>query len=263
MKVLFVGDIVGNPGRKTARRVIPLIRKELSIDFCIANGENSAGGLGITNAVAQELYGIGFDAITLGNHTWSKTEALAFLDDDRRIVRPANFHPDLPGNGSALIKGDNKELGLVNVQGRTFMENIDCPFRSAEKEIDYLSDYTKNILVDFHAEATSEKIAMGWYLNGKVSCVLGTHTHVQSADERVLPGGTTAYITDVGMTGPRDGIIGVERDAVIDRFIKNLPGKFHVASGAVQFNSVLIEIDSITGKAVSIERVNRFFDNIE
>lgn len=262
MKVLFVGDIVGNPGRKTARRVIPVLKKERDIDFCIANGENTAGGLGITNAVARELYGMGFDAITLGNHTWSKTEALIFLDDDARIVRPANYHPDLPGNGSALIKGDNKTLGLINVQGRIFMDNIDCPFRAADKEIDYLRDYTKNILVDFHAEATSEKTAMGWYLNGRASCVLGTHTHVQSADERVLPGGT-AYITDVGMTGPRDGIIGVERDVVIERFIKNLPGKFHVASGAVQFNSVLIDIDDSTGKAVGIERINRYFDNIE
>lgn len=262
MKVLFVGDIVGNPGRKTARRVIPILKKERNIDFCIANGENTAGGLGITNAVAQELYGMGFDALTLGNHTWSKTEAMMFLDDDTRIVRPANFHPDLPGNGSTLIKGNNMTLGLINVQGRTFMDNIDCPFRAADNEIAYLRDFTKNILIDFHAEATSEKTAMGWYLNGKASCVLGTHTHVQSADERILPGGT-AYITDVGMTGPRDGIIGVERGAVIDRFIKNLPAKFHVAAGAVQFNSVLIEIDDMTGKAISIERINKFFDNIE
>ncbi|MDD4494363.1 MAG: TIGR00282 family metallophosphoesterase [Eubacteriales bacterium] len=261
MKVLIVGDIVGNPGRKIAKRYIPELVKTRGIDFCVANGENAAGGVGITSAVAQELYDYGADVITLGNHTWSKREIMMFLDEEKRIVRPANFHPDLPGSGSTIIKGNNTSLGVVNIQGRTFMDNIDCPFRAAIREIEYLRSFTPNIIVDFHAEATSEKIAMGWYLNGKASCVVGTHTHVQTADERILPGGT-AYLTDIGMTGPRDGIIGMEREIVLEKFIKSIPSRFLVAGGDLQFNSVIIEIDDKTGKALSIERVNYFSGNL-
>lgn len=261
MKVLIVGDVVGNPGRRAAKRFIPEIKKSKGFDFCVANCENAAGGVGITNSVAHELFDCGIDAITLGNHTWSKREVMLFLDEEKRIVRPANFHPDLPGNGSTVIEGNNISLGIINIQGRTFMDNIDCPFRALLKEISYLKGYTRNIIVDFHAEATSEKTAMGWYADGKVGCVVGTHTHVQTADERILPAGT-AYITDVGMTGPRDGIIGMEREVVLERFIKNLPSKFLVAGGPVQFNSVMVEINEGTGLAKSIERINYICENL-
>ena len=261
MKVLIVGDVVGNPGRKAVKKFIPEIKKTSGFDFCVANGENAAGGVGITNAVAHELFDCGVDVITLGNHTWSKREVMMFLDEDKRIIRPANFHPDLPGNGSTVIEGDNKTLGIINIQGRTFMDNIDCPFKAILKEIEYLKGYTSCIIVDFHAEATSEKVAMGWHADGKVSCVIGTHTHVQTADERILPAGT-AYISDIGMTGPRDGIIGMEREIVLERFIKNLPSKFFVAGGPVQFNSVLTEINESTGRALSIERINFICENL-
>ncbi len=259
MKILFVGDIVGNPGRKAVKKLVPELRTEMGIDFCIANGENAAGGIGITNSVANELYANGVDVITLGNHTWSKKSILTFIDSEKRLIRPANFYKDLPGKGSTVIDSTKASVGVLNLQGRTYMDNIDCPFRTAAKEIDYLKDFCNIIIVDFHAEATSEKIAFAWHFDGKVACIVGTHTHVQTADERILPEGT-GYITDVGMTGPYDGIIGVDKRSVIKKFITNLPERFEVASGTVQFNAVLIDIDVKNKKTTNITRIMKLLD---
>jgi metallophosphoesterase (TIGR00282 family) len=260
LNILFIGDIVGNPGRKTVKEMISKIKKERSIDFCIANGENSAGGSGITYVVAQELYKFGVDAITLGNHTWSKREVTNFIDTDSRIVRPANYPAELPGKGSLIIKGEKSSIGVLNLLGRVYMDSIDCPFKAAEREIEYLKSFVKVVVVDMHAEATSEKSALAWYLDGRVSCVLGTHTHVQTADERILPCGT-AYISDVGMTGPYDGIIGVNREIVIQKFITHMPAKFEIAQGPVQFNAVYLEIDEKTGRTIKIERIHNVMQN--
>jgi metallophosphoesterase (TIGR00282 family) len=256
LRVLFVGDIVGNPGRKTAKALIPLVKKEFKVDFCIANGENAAGGSGITYAVAKELYSCGIDVITLGNHTWSKREVLNFIDSDPNIVRPANYPSELPGKGSTVFEGKAGKIGVVNLLGRVFMENVDCPFKAALREIEYLKNFTKVIIVDMHAEATSEKHAVAWYLDGKVSCVLGTHTHVQTSDEKILTCGT-GYITDVGMTGPEEGILGVDRNIIIEKFLTYMPIRFEVAKGDVQFNAVVIDIDEKSGRTLSIQRIFR------
>lgn len=256
MKVLFVGDIVGNPGRKIAKEMISELKKDLNIDFCIANGENAAGGSGITYVVAQELYNSGVDGITLGNHTWSKREILNFIESDPRIVRPANYPSELPGRCSAVINGKSSEIGIVNILGRVYMDSVDCPFKAAEREIEYLKSFVKVIIVDIHAEATSEKNALAWYLDGRVSCVFGTHTHVQTADERILPFGT-GFITDAGMTGPYEGIIGIDREIIINKFLSHMPVKFEVAKGSTQFNGVVAEIDEKTGKTLSIERIHQ------
>ena len=255
MKILFIGDIVGNPGRKAVKEILPSLKKSRHVDFCIANCENAAGGSGITYVVAQELYKCGIDAITMGNHTWSKKEILNFIDSDPNLVRPANYPPELPGRGSAIVGGEKCKIGLVNVMGRVYMDSIDCPFKAAQKEIEYLKDFVRVIVVDMHAEATSEKSALAWYFDGKVSCVLGTHTHVQTSDERILPFGT-GYITDVGMTGPYEGIIGVDRELVISKFLTHMPVKFEVAKGLVQFNAVLMEIEETSGKTLKIERIS-------
>jgi len=260
LKVLFIGDIVGNPGRRAVKEMIGLIKREEKYDFCIANAENAAGGSGITYVVAQELYKAGVDVITLGNHAWSKREVFNFIDSDQRIVRPVNFPKGIPGKGSTIFEGNTGKIGVVNVMGRIYMDSIDCPFSSVEKEIEYLKNYVKVIVVDMHAEATSEKCALAWYLDGRVSCVLGTHTHVQTADERILPCGT-AFISDVGMTGPYDGILGVNRDIIIEKFLTHLPTRFEIAKGRIQFNAVLLEIDEVTGKALSIKRIAHILDN--
>lgn len=259
LKILFIGDIVGNPGRKAVKEMIPLIKKENNIDFCIANGENAAGGSGITYVVAQELYKSGVDAITLGNHTWSKKEILNFIDSDSNIVRPANYPQELPGNGSTVIGNKGIKIGVLNLMGRVYMDSVDCPFKAAEKELEYLKSFVKVIIVDMHAEATSEKAAVAWHLDGRVSCVLGTHTHVQTADERILPFGT-GFITDVGMTGPHEGIIGVEKELVINKFITHMPVKFEVAKGPVQFNAVILDIDEKNGKTLKIERLSKLLN---
>lgn len=255
MNILFIGDIVGNPGRKIARQIIPIIKKEHSIDFCIANGENAAGGSGITYAVAQELYRSGVDAITLGNHTWSKRDIVNFIDEDPKIVRPANYPSESPGKGSTVVEKDHLKIGIVNVLGRVFMDNIDCPFKAATREIEYLKNFVKVILVDIHAEATSEKNAIAWYLDGKVSCVFGTHTHIQTSDEKILPSGT-GFITDVGMTGPYEGILGVDRNIIIQKFLTHMPARFEVAKGMVQFNGIIADIDDITGKTKRLKRIS-------
>lgn len=256
MKVLFIGDIVGNPGRKAVKEMLPVVKKELPFDYCIANGENSAGGTGITYVVAQELYKLGIDGITLGNHTWSKKEVINFIDSDQKIVRPANYPGGLPGKGAAVIDG---KLGIINILGRVYMDGVDCPFRAAEREIEYLKSFVRVIIIDMHAEATSEKCAIAWYADGRTSCVIGTHTHVQTSDERILPCGT-GFITDVGMTGPYEGIIGVDRSIVIEKFLTHMPLKFEVAKGPVQFNAVHVEIDEKTGKTLSMKRISKVFN---
>ncbi len=259
LNILFIGDIVGNPGRKAAKEMIQRLKRERQIDFCIVNGENAAGGSGITYVVAQELYKSGVDAITLGNHTWSKREITNFIDSDKCIVRPANYPEELPGKGSAVISNDKGKIGVLNLMGRVYMDSIDCPFKAAEREIVELKAQVKVIVVDIHAEATSEKCALAWHIDGRVSCVLGTHTHVQTADERILPCGT-AFISDVGMTGPSEGIIGVNRDIVINKFLTHMPNKFEIAQGPVQFNAVYLEIDEKTGRTTKIERINTAVD---
>ncbi|NLL06253.1 MAG: TIGR00282 family metallophosphoesterase [Clostridiaceae bacterium] len=260
MNILFIGDIVGNPGRKAAKEMIQRLKRERQIDFCIVNGENSAGGSGITYVVAQELYKSGVDAITLGNHTWSKREITNFIESDKCIVRPANYPEELPGRGRTVIANDKGKIGVLNLMGRVYMDSIDCPFKAADRELIELKTEVKVILVDIHAEATSEKCALAWHLDGRVSCVLGTHTHVQTADERILPCGT-AFISDVGMTGPHEGIIGVNREIVINKFLTHMPNRFEIAHGSVQFNAVYLEVDEITGKTKKIERINTIMDH--
>jgi len=256
LRVLFIGDIFGNPGRKAVKELLSEIKREEAVDICIANSENAAGGSGLTFPVAQELYKAGIEGMTLGNHTWSKKEILNFIDSDKNLVRPANFSEDLPGQGSAIITNKNGSIGIVSVQGRVYMDGSDCPFKAAKREVEKLKKQVKIVIVDAHAEASSEKCAIAWFLDGTVSAVLGTHTHVQTADERILPCGT-AFITDVGMTGPYDGIIGVDKDIIVNRFLTNMPERFEVARGRSQFNAVILNIDDKNGRCLEIKRINK------
>lgn len=256
MRILFIGDIVGSPGRRIVHERLADILSQRKIDLCIANGENSASGFGITPRLAEELFASGIEVLTGGNHIWDRKEIIEFFPHEPRLLRPANFPNGLPGSG--LYMGSTKagkSYAVLNLQGRTFMAALDDPFRTAERELAKIPRDTKVIFVDIHAEATSEKQAMGWYLDGKVSAVVGTHTHVPTADFRVLPGGT-AYITDVGMTGPHDSVIGMEKEGVLQRFLDALPARFVVAERDVQMNTVLIDVDETSGKARSIERLS-------
>jgi len=256
MKVLMVGDITGRPGRRILARFLPNLRQKHGVDFVIANGENAAGGTGLTRATAEEIFACGVDVITGGNHTWHHREIYEFLESHPKVLRPANYPPGAPGRGSLVAQGRRgHRVGVVNLQGRGFMQELEDPFRVGLQEVEKLREETPLIFVDIHAEATSEKMALAWFLDGRVSAVLGTHTHVQTADERILPGGT-AYITDVGMTGPRDGIIGMEREEVIQRFLTQLPVRFQVAKGTAQLDAVLVEVDEETGKALGIQRIH-------
>lgn len=256
MKILFIGDVVGSPGRKIVHERLADILSQRAIDLCIANGENSASGFGITPRLAEELFASGVEVITGGNHIWDRKEIIEYFPHEPRLLRPANFPNGLPGSG--LYVGCTKGgtgYAVLNLQGRTFMAALDDPFRTAARELARIPSEVRVILVDMHAEATSEKQAMGWFLDGKVSAVVGTHTHVPTADFRVLPGGT-AYITDVGMTGPHDSVIGMEKQGVLQRFLDALPARFVVAEGNVQMNTVLVEVNEVTGRARSIERLN-------
>jgi metallophosphoesterase (TIGR00282 family) len=255
MRILFVGDIHGKPGRRILKARLPELRRDHHLGVVIANGENSAGGAGISTEVAQELLAAGVDVITGGNHTWQHRDAYELLDADARILRPLNYPPGTPGRGATIVSTRNgTKVGVVNLQGRVFMAELDDPFRAGRAECERLSQTTRVIIVDIHAEATSEKIALGWYLDGRCSAVLGTHTHVQTADERVLPGGT-AYITDAGMTGPRDGVIGMDRERILERFLTQLPVRFEVAAGPAQLNAVVVDVDEENGRALSIIRI--------
>ncbi|MBC7344590.1 MAG: TIGR00282 family metallophosphoesterase, partial [Clostridia bacterium] len=255
MKILFIGDIVGRPGRKLVGDLLPVLRKEYDIELVIANGENAAGGSGITPAVAEELFGKGIHILTSGNHIWDKKEAVPYIDTEPRIIRPANYPPGTPGQGWSLISTPSGvNVGVACLAGRVFLPAIDCPFRVGREIVEELKQHTRIIIVDFHAEATSEKLALGWFLDGLVTAVVGTHTHVQTADERILDEGT-AYITDVGMVGPRDSVIGIKKEVVIQKFLTQLPVRFEVAAGPVEFGAVVIEVDEATGRARTIERV--------
>ncbi|SDN30212.1 TIGR00282 family metallophosphoesterase [Alkalicoccus daliensis] len=255
MRIMFIGDIVGSPGRDIWKTYAARIRSKFHQQVTIVNGENAAGGKGITKKIYHELLESGADMLTMGNHTWDKKEIFDFIDGAEKMVRPANFPPGTPGEGIRYLKINKQTVAILNLQGRTFMPAIDCPFQKADLLVSEAGKVTKNIFVDFHAEATSEKQAMAWYLDGRVSAVIGTHTHVPTADERILPQGT-AYLSDVGMTGPYDGILGMEKDVVINRFLTNLPARFEVSKGREQLNGVYFDIDENTGKATLIKRVH-------
>ena len=255
MNVLFVGDIVGKSGRTAFKALLPELNEKFRFDLVIVNGENAAAGFGITAKVGGELLHSGADVITSGNHIWDKKEAMQYLDREKRVLRPLNYPPGVPGFGSIIhTTREGIRTAVINISGRVFMQNLDCPFRTAEEEIDRVKPDADVIIIDFHAEATSEKIAFGLYFDGKVSAIIGTHTHVQTADERVMPGGT-AYISDVGMTGPANSVIGMETELIFHRFLTNIPVRFEVAKGPSVFSAVVVGIDEKTGRAASIERV--------
>jgi len=257
MRVLFVGDIVGRAGRKILKENLGLVCHRHNVDFIILNVENAAGGFGITKKIAEEFLRLQVDVMTSGNHIWDNQDAFSYLDSQPLLLRPANYPPGLPGSGSCITTSQTGiSVAVLNLQGRVFMQPLDCPFRTAETLIDSLKTKADVIIVDFHAEATSEKMAMGWFLDGKVSAVLGTHTHVPTADSRILPSGT-AYVTDVGMTGAYDSIIGMQVETVLPRFISGISRtRFEPASGNPRFCSVLVDIDHHTGKGNSIERID-------
>src|SRR6266851_5541810 len=256
MRILFIGDIFGRPGREIARRAIPLLVERESLDFVIANVENSAAGFGVTGDIADTILGYGVDAMTTGNHVWDKKEVLGYIPRQPKLLRPANFPAGVPGRGSYLGQTRTGEpIGVINVMGRIFMQPLDDPFASVLKEVETLRARARVIIVDFHAEATSEKVAMGWHLDGRVTGVFGTHTHVQTADDRILPKGT-AYLTDAGMTGPHDSVVGVEIDAALGKFLTGLPARFETATGNPRLNAVIVEADEKTGLATNIERLS-------
>ncbi len=258
MKILFVGDVVGKPGRQALGALLRRVREEHGADLTVANGENAAAGFGLTPDVARELLAAGVDVITTGNHVWDKKEIIPFIPKESRLLRPLNYPPGAPGFGSIVVTARNgTKVAVLNVSGRVFMHDLDCPFRTTLAELEALGGEATVRIVDFHAEATSEKIAYGRFLDGKVSAVFGTHTHVQTADEEVLPGGT-AYISDVGMTGPADSVIGVEAAVVIRKFLTGMPERFETAKGRPRLQGAVVEVDPATGLASGIVRVSRF-----
>ncbi len=259
MKILFIGDIFGQPGRRIVQQTLPALCDEFRPHLILANVENAAAGFGITPALVEELLDLGIAVLTSGNHIWDRKEIVPYFADhsDGRLLRPANYPGGAPGRGLYVGKTpDGMEYAVLNLQGRVFMTSIECPFRTADRLLQSVSPAVKIRIVDMHAEATSEKQAMGWHLDGRVTAVLGTHTHIPTADEAVLPGGT-AYITDLGMTGPYDSVIGIEKQAVITKFLDQMPRRFEVASGDVRLCAVLIEADDATGRALSIRRIMR------
>lgn len=255
MRILFVGDIFASVGRAVVAENLHRLVQEEQIDLALANAENAAGGFGVTPAIAQELFALGFHALTSGNHIWDKREIYDYLNQNPRLLRPANYAPDLPGAGLFVASARNGvPCAVLNLQGRTHMPATDCPFRKADELLAALPPEVKVRFVDFHAEVTSEKMAMGWYLDGRVSAVIGTHTHIPTADARILPQGC-AYLTDVGMTGPYDSVIGVDREAALRRFLTSLPVRFETARTGVQLQAVIIDVAEDTGKATSIRRL--------
>ena len=263
MKLLFIGDIVGQPGRNAVKELLPELREQHALDFVIANGENSAGGSGITPRTAEEIFSAGVDVITSGDHLWDQKEVMELLANEKRFLRPLNYPPGTPGQGSGVFEVQSPKskvqspisIGVLNVQGRTFMPPLEHPFLVAADQVKWLRELTKIIFVDFHAEATSEKIAFARFLDGQVSAVVGTHTHVQTADEQIFPGGT-AYLTDAGFTGPHESVLGREIEPVIRRFLTNMPQRFDVAKDRVLLHGAVIEIDEATGKAIRIQRLS-------
>jgi len=257
VRLLFIGDIVGRPGRDLVKAGVPALVAHHAVDLVIANGENAAAGFGITREIAEQLFALGIDVLTSGNHIWDKKEVLDYLPLEPRLLRPANYPAGAPGHGAVLVTAANGvRVGVVNVMGRVFLANIDDPFTTAAREVARLRhEGAQIVFVDVHAEVTSEKIAMGWYLDGQATAVVGTHTHVQTADARILPQGT-AYLTDVGMTGPHDGVIGVDKAAVIGKFLNALPTRFETAAGDPRLHAVVVTADSDTGRATAIERIS-------
>ena len=263
IRLLFIGDIVGRPGRDLVRRGVAALREYHQIDLVIANAENAAAGFGITRELGEQILDAGVDVMTSGNHIWDKKEAIDYIGIEPRLLRPLNFPEGVPGNGSYIARTENGlSVGVINAMGRVFMLNIDDPFAGVLKEIEKVKQRARVVFVDFHAEATSEKIAMGWHLDGKVTAVVGTHTHVQTADDRILPKGT-AYLTDVGMTGPHDSVIGVEVDAALGRFLNAMPARFETATANPRLNAVIIEANEDTGLATDIERISYSLNEIE
>jgi len=250
MLILMIGDVIGKPGRQAVETLLPGLRKRYKLDMVIANGENAAGGVGLTSTTARELLGAGVDVLTSGNHIWAHKEILSYLDGEMPIIRPLNYPPGVPGRGYIVVG----QLMVVNIIGRTFIGNFDCPFRAMDRLLADFGHGQSVIIVDFHAEATSEKVAMGRYLDGRVSAVLGTHTHVGTIDAQVLPKGT-AYVTDVGMVGPSDSVIGDDTGSVLQRFMTMIPNRLAVGKGKVTLNAVIVNVDDRTGRATSIDRI--------
>lgn len=255
IRILAIGDVVGKPGRRAVHALLPAFRREHAVDLCVANAENAAGGSGITGKTVEDLFRAGVDVITLGDHTWKKKDALPVLAGNERVVRPLNYPPGAAGFGHTTVRlSDGTPICVINLLGRVFLPPIDCPFRAVDGVLARIGDACRVILLDVHAEATSEKVAMGWYLDGRVSAVWGTHTHVQTADERILPKGT-AYVTDLGMTGPYHSVIGREIEPVLHRFLTGMPTPFGVATRDVRLSGVLLNVDPKSGRASAIERV--------
>ena len=261
IKVIFVGDIYGNPGRKVFETIMPRLKNELSPDFCIANVENAASGRGVTLLVLTDLFKAGVDFATTGNHVWSNNSIFNFVEDETRMVIPANLFYGVPGHRFGIVEKNGKKLGVINLLGNVYMTPSNCPFRTADEMLEEVRKITKCSIIDFHAEATSEKVALGWYVDGRASAVIGTHTHVQTADERILPCGT-AFISDAGMTGPIDGVIGTDKDIVIKRFLYNYPIRMECARGRAQFNGVYLELDEETGTCTKIARLSELFEKV-
>lgn len=257
MRIFVIGDIVGRPGRYLLSEILSKIQEEYAIDFTIANGENAAGGFGITLNIAKKIRSYGIDCITSGNHLWDKREIIDVLDRMDFLLRPANYPPMNPGRGYKVFQlDDGRKIGVINLQGRAYLKTIDCPFRVGEKIVNEMRKETNIIVIDFHAETTAEKRAFAWFIDGKVSLVFGTHTHVQTADESILPQGT-GYITDVGMTGSFDSVIGVKKHASINYFLKQTPQRFDAAKNDRRLNAIFVEIDDRTGETTKIERIER------
>lgn len=253
--ILFIGDVIGRPGRRVVRELLPGLVDRHRVDLVVANGENASGGIGLSPKGAEELLAAGVQVLTSGNHIWKKKEIVPYMEDNPDVIRPANYPPATPGAGSTIREtAAGIPVAVMNLLGRTFMEAVDCPFRTAEAEWERLKARTPILLVDFHAEATSEKVALGWFLDGRASAVLGTHTHIQTSDERILPGGT-AYLTDAGMTGPADSVIGVKKEIAIDRFLTQMPHKFEVAKKDLVLEGVLVTVDEKSGRALAISRL--------
>lgn len=259
LRILFIGDVFGRPGRRVLTALLPDLRSETRADFVVVNGENAASGVGLTAETAQEIFSAGCDVITGGNHIWDKEEGVSFIDREPRIVRPLNYPPGTPGRGFGVYSAGTARVGVISLLGRVFMNPFDCPFRAADQAIATLSGSVPVLLIDFHGEATSEKAAFAHYVDGRVTAVVGTHTHVQTADERVLPRGT-AFVTDAGMTGPHDSVIGVRKELALRRMLTQMPVRFQPGGGDLQVQGVLIDADRSTGRAVSISRIRRSWE---
>ena len=256
MRILFIGDIVGRPGRRAVEALLPDLRSEFAIDLVRANVENAASGRGIQPAAAKEIWSAGVQVFTGGNHIWDKSDGIDLIAKDPRIVRPLNLPPGTPGRGLGLYEVGEVTVAVVNLLGRVYMSPAECPFRAIDTALESLAGRAQVVFIDFHAEATAEKIAFGWHVDGRASAVIGTHTHVQTADERILPGGT-AYLTDAGMTGPHDSVIGVRKEDAVRKMITGLPVRFQTAESDIRLHGVLLEVDPSSGRAQKVERIQR------